>query len=168
MDAAGVGRCGVGLGRAAAVGPQAAHIGFDRLRLGLGAGARAAVGEVALVAAGALAAGAVPAEAEVAVQVGAAGVGVGAVVVVGVLAPRQAGLGLLAAVGVGVQHQVHFVVVEDPGGVGIGAIAVDQPARELQHQRRGGVFARMDRAVDEQLGLGAGEALLVSFSTNMS
>jgi hypothetical protein len=36
------------------------------------------------------------------------------------------------------------------------AMAVEQPARELQHQRRGGVLAGMDGAVDEQLGLGAG------------
>jgi hypothetical protein len=56
---------------------------------------------------------------------------------------------------------VHFVVVEDPGGVGVVAIAFEQPAREREVQRCGGVFTRMDRAVDEELGLAARQALVV-------
>ena len=153
MDARGVGRRRVARVGAAAVRPQAAHIGLHGLRLGFGAGAGAAVGQRAGAAAAALAVGDVPAVAEVAVQVDAARVAVGAVVVVGVLAPREARFGALAAVGVGVQHQVQLVVVEHPGGVGVDAVPVDELARELQHQRRGGVLAGVDGAVDEELGL---------------
>ena len=46
------------------------------------------------------------------------------------------------------QQQVHLVVVQDPGGVGVDAVAVGQPAREAQHQRRGGVFAGVDGGID--------------------
>ncbi len=53
------------------------------------------------------------------------------------------------------QHQVHFVVVQDPGCVGVAAVAVHQPTRKFQHQGRGRIFPRMNGRVDKQLGFAA-------------
>ena len=125
---------------------------LQRGGLGFRSAARPAGGRGALRTAAALSARVVPLQREVAVQVHAPGVGVGADPVVGVFAPRQPGVGALAAVGVGVQQLADSVVVDGPGRVGVAAVVVDAPAGEFERQRRSGVFAGMDGGVDQQLG----------------
>ena len=50
------------------------------------------------------------------------------------------------------------MVVEQPGGVGVDAVAVDQLLGEARHQLRGRVLARVDGAVGEEPRLRAGNA----------
>ncbi len=156
IDAGGIVGGGGTEARGALVGELGAHVVLGGLGLGLRGGAGAVICTVAFVVTGPAAA--VPLEFKVPVEVSASIVARGAaVVLIGVLAPREPGLGLFAAVGVGVEHQVDFVMVQNPGRVGVGAIVVHQVFGKAGCQLGGGVFTGVDRTGDEKLGLGAGD-----------
>ncbi len=156
IDAGGVEGGGIIEAGAALVGELSTHVILGGLGLGLRGGAGASIRAVAFVAAGSTAA--VPLERKVSVEVSASIVACGAaVILVGVLTPREPGFSLFAAVGVGVEHQVDLVMVQNPGRVGVGAIVVHQVFGETGCQFGGGVFTGVDRTGHEQLGLGAGD-----------
>ena len=93
-----------------------------------------------------------------------------AAVVVVFLRQRVAGLGLLAAVGVGVEQDVDLVLVEQPGGVGVDAVGREQLLGEASG-RLGGASTRGRGSPPDQASvrLGAGDrTLLVSLSDHRS
>ncbi len=137
--------------RGTLVGEDRPQVALDRLDLGFGVRRRSAEGRVA--GRRARAAAAPPLEGVVAVEVDAAVGRVGAEVVVDVLAPGESGLRLLAAVGVRLQQQVNLVVVEQPGGVGVAAVAGDELLGEAGGELGRRVLAGVDRGGREQLRL---------------
>ncbi len=133
------------------VGDEVVGLGFRLRRL-------ATVGFVADVTAGATAVRDVPVEREIAVEVDAVTVGVDVRVAVAiaadlivVLAPQDALLGHLAAVGVGLQHEVEIVVVDQPRRLGIAPVALDQPFGEARVDFGRWILARVDRAEHDHL-----------------
>ena len=149
----GVGR--IGQGRAASVREGGPDVVDDGLRFRLGRRRRAAEG--VRTGAAAAAAPVAPLERVVAVEVDAGGVAATTVVGVVVLAPGQAGLGALAVVGIGLQQRVHLVVVQQPGGVGVGAVALHQRFDQPRGQLGRGVLAGMHRRHDEHRRLRPGQ-----------
>lgn len=90
---------------------------------------------------------AAPVESKIAVEVGSTGITVGAaVILVRVFTPQKTGLGLLATVRVGLQHQVDFMIVQKPGCIRVNTIAVHQIFGQAGRQLSCSVFTTMDRA----------------------
>ena len=84
--------------------------------------------------------------------------GRGVVVRVGVLAPGRVGaLREFAGIRVALQQQMHFVTVEQPGGVGVAAVVRHEALPEARHRGGGGVVPGVDGPLDKELGLGAAD-----------
>ena len=159
-DPAGSHRHGVGQRWAALVGEQRGHLRLDGLGLGFGDPGGAAVNLVTGVVAGTAAA---PLKTAVAVEIRAKLVPQrgrivtrAAVGVVDVLALVIAGLGHLAAIGVGLRHDHHFKVVEQPGDIGVEAVLADQILGETRGDLGRGVLASVDGGHQKENGLGTG------------
>ena len=134
----------------ALVGEDKPHVVLDGLDLRLRGGGGASIVFVAWVATRSVAAA--PLVIKVSVEIRTSIVARGAtVILIGVLAPLESGFRLLAAVGIGVEHQVDLVMVQNPGCVGVNAIVVYQVLSKKQTQRSSGIFIGMDRSGGKEL-----------------
>ena len=152
VDAGGVFRRGHVERVAALVRKNRGHVVLNGLSLRLGSGAWSAVGFGALAAAGAAAA--VPFKLKITVQVSpTVRAGRAAVVFIGVLAPLRAALCLFASIRVGREHDVDFVVIQQPVHVRVGFVIFYQIASKTGSQLGRGIFPGVDGSGNEQFGL---------------
>ncbi len=158
VHAGGVRRSGVAEVGAALVGEDGPQVVLNRLHFRLGSRACPAKGLATLAAAGTAAAA--PLELEVTIQVRPARVRVGAVVVVCIFAPKLARFGHLAPIGIGVQQQMDFVIIQQPGYIRVAVVIVHQVFGEARHQLGGGVFSRVNGGIDEHDRLRPGDSAI--------
>ncbi len=160
-NARGVRGGGVRVRRAALVREEATQICLQGRGLRLGGRGSAPIEDAARVCGGAARAGAtVPFVAAVAVEIhaiGGEGAGAGRV---RVLAPGIALLGPHPPVRVGLGQDVDFAEIENGGDLRVHAIGVDQLFGKTGSRFRGHIFPGVDRAHDEEGGLGAGDGLV--------
>ena len=156
VDTGGVNRRRVGESRATLIGEDRPQVVLDGLGFRLRSRARPTVGFITGAAAGTAAAA--PLEIEIAVEIGAAAAaGRAAVVLIRILAPRQTCLGLFAAIGIGLQHQVDFLIVQNPGDIRVHVVVGNQVFGKTRRQLSRCIFTRVDGRGDEKLRLGSGD-----------
>ena len=148
-NAAGVGRrCGI-VFRPSRVGEQALHIRRNGLRLRF----RGRLGAVKVPIAGLIAgADGAPLKAEISIEINARP-RIGTVGRIVILTPKDSLLRPFAPIRIGVQHQVDFMLVQQPGGVGVDSIIINHLFGKAGGQFGRGIFARVERTGDEQLWL---------------